>query len=1099
MALPFWFIYAAARIVYEAFKPRSRPRTTPYAEEKKIAISSSAYGSPIPRAWGTVRLGGNLLWVDPFSGGNQEIRAAFGICVGPMTKLLRIWADGEVAYDARSSTEHPQQLSNLSFTFHGGSESEAIDTDMVYWELDSMQSLTPAYRGLSYIFFSQLSYDHIPALEFEVSTETIADVFWASLDGVAASDTDRDNICILPGDLYAIIASAGIWYRVNILTKTIEFQRTWADPEIPFVKARFDIDENGDIYAIKEGTGGYGVICRIDSDTFSIIDESSAQTLYAQRLRVFRTSIHPYVAFINGLAGTGEYIQVTHRQDFSLGGSDYVQINAPANTTWQDISLDNETGAIWALAKGISPSTASWVSRIVMSPDGSYTQTLTDVTEEPYDWDSIMYCPLGTWGKLILAASYTDGSEQVRMGFWLYNPFSNSLLRMLPAYGYPFGEDFVVTDARWYLRSAFQRPLVNNRLYVISYSTDTDMPTAHCINIWPETYTSVPIFEWSTDLDDSGLDGAASNGGCCYERMTHSMIVVCPPTGSEAANDYIKMYLDKGIPSGALLSDIVTDICTMIGIPAEELDVSTLTDIVPGYLIADRCTAREALADLMDAYLFDIVDSDGKLKCIKRGQASVVSISEDDLAAHEYGGNAPQRLTSTRQQELELPATVEVKYFDRDANYEPAIQIAEKLNTQSKEIRTMNFRIAMTADDAKQIALKTLAMAWIERSTYRFSLGRKYAYLDVGDVVTIIENETTHVIRLIEMEFAAGLINCIGVSQAAAAYESDAEGQTTNIDEPVVDEPGVTLLILIDCPLIFEDKNTLGMLVATLGYTEAWTGATVVKSETGVWTGFERYIYLSNKDATVGKAIDTLADIGDPWIWDEGSSVNVRLLDPSDTLESATELEVLNGANLALLGDEVIAFRNVTQESDGTWTLMGLLRGRKGSEWATGSHAANEYFVLLASTLIDHVELPEDDLSEWRWYRAQTLNSNVFSVTQPFELTGRNMMPLSPQHVAGSRDESGNLTITWIRRTRIGGEWVDGGDASLGETTESYSIDIYDGSTIVRTLTSSTASVVYSASNQTTDFGSVQWTDVHIEVFQISATVGRGFGTAATV
>ncbi|MET0155564.1 MAG: hypothetical protein ABW189_05615 [Rickettsiales bacterium] len=76
-------------------------------------------------------------------------------------------------------------------------------------------------------------------------------------------------------------------------------------------------------------------------------------------------------------------------------------------------------------------------------------------------------------------------------------------------------------------------------------------------------------------------------------------------------------------------------------------------------------------------------------------------------------------------------------------------------------------------------------------------------------------------------------------------------------------------------------------------------------------------------------------------------------------------------------------------------------------------------------------------------------------------------------HLAGERDGSGNLTITWIRRTRIGGEWADGADAPLSEETEAYEIDIMDGA------------------DQTADFGSPQ-ASVDVVVYQLSALVGRG-------
>jgi hypothetical protein len=48
---------------------------------------------------------------------------------------------------------------------------------------------------------------------------------------------------------------------------------------------------------------------------------------------------------------------------------------------------------------------------------------------------------------------------------------------------------------------------------------------------------------------------------------------------------------------------------------------------------------------------------------------------------------------------------------------------------------------------------------------------------------------------------------------------------------------------------------------------------------------------------------------------------------------------------------------------------------------------------------------------------------------------------------------AGGLASTWIRRTRLGGEWQGAtGTVPLAETTEAYEVDILNGSEVVRTL-----------------------------------------------
>ena len=72
-------------------------------------------------------------------------------------------------------------------------------------------------------------------------------------------------------------------------------------------------------------------------------------------------------------------------------------------------------------------------------------------------------------------------------------------------------------------------------------------------------------------------------------------------------------------------------------------------------------------------------------------------------------------------------------------------------------------------------------------------------------------------------------------------------------------------------------------------------------------------------------------------------------------------------------------------------------------------------------------------------------------------------------------------------------EWLrDGVDIPLGEETERYTVDILDSGDIVRTIEVTKSEAIYSASDQITDFGSVQG-QITVQISQISALVGKGY------
>ncbi|MGN7619071.1 MAG: hypothetical protein ACTJLM_04220 [Ehrlichia sp.] len=111
-----------------------------------------------------------------------------------------------------------------------------------------------------------------------------------------------------------------------------------------------------------------------------------------------------------------------------------------------------------------------------------------------------------------------------------------------------------------------------------------------------------------------------------------------------------------------------------------------------------------------------------------------------------------------------------------------------------------------------------------------------------------------------------------------------------------------------------------------------------------------------------------------------------------------------------------------------------------------------------------------------------------------------NLKPLAVTHVKGRRDTYNNLTISWIRRTRINGEWKDNTDTPIEEKFESYDIEILDDQNIIkRTITiNDRTTYTYSAKQQKIDFNSVQ-EKINIRIYQNSGIVGQGNVCKATL
>jgi hypothetical protein len=246
--------------------------------------------------------------------------------------------------------------------------------------------------------------------------------------------------------------------------------------------------------------------------------------------------------------------------------------------------------------------------------------------------------------------------------------------------------------------------------------------------------------------------------------------------------------------------------------------------------------------------------------------------------------------------------------------------------------------------------------------------------------------------------------------------------------------------------------------------------------------------------AVYGVADSVLPDFAGGNIFDEISTVTVNLL--YGELSSDTEANVLNGYNLALLGDELIHFKNAELVSDNVYILSGLLRGLRGTDWAMETHAEGDQFILLTPDTVKIMHGAAAEYNMVRLYKAGSFGSRLQDTYVEFTHTAVARKCLSPCQLGGGRKSDGAINFTWVRRDRLGFSWIDS-DAPMSETTEAYELVIYSDNTyttVTRTVTGITSPTYeYTAADQVTDFGIIQ-NPVYWEVFQISSVTNRGYG-----
>jgi hypothetical protein len=175
--------------------------------------------------------------------------------------------------------------------------------------------------------------------------------------------------------------------------------------------------------------------------------------------------------------------------------------------------------------------------------------------------------------------------------------------------------------------------------------------------------------------------------------------------------------------------------------------------------------------------------------------------------------------------------------------------------------------------------------------------------------------------------------------------------------------------------------------------------------------------------------------------WDQSSEAQVEML--SGALSSVTELAVLNGANAALIGDEIVQFREATLLSGTTYRLRGFLRQRRATTAEAATHTANERFVLLDADSLRRIDVSLGEVGYTFVYTAVTLGGRRdLMYRQTVKHTGRAIRPLSPVLLNAVRGADDRLRFTWTRRARINAAWNDFGDVPLDEPDELYDVEL---------------------------------------------------------
>ncbi|OJY67488.1 MAG: hypothetical protein BGP16_02885 [Sphingobium sp. 66-54] len=391
-----------------------------------------------------------------------------------------------------------------------------------------------------------------------------------------------------------------------------------------------------------------------------------------------------------------------------------------------------------------------------------------------------------------------------------------------------------------------------------------------------------------------------------------------------------------------------------------------------------------------------------------------------------------------------VPVRLALRYHDPERDFQAGIQTAERPGPGTRQ-ESIDLPAALSAGAARGLADAGLRRALRERLLVRRALGWAALDLRIGDVVTLVDEPGRWRIEASDWDDMAVklTLRAQGGGTRAAASAGDPGAALREAD--LVQGP--TRLAIVELP---PDGVTLAtaptVFVAATGADAGWRRAVLLRYHAGL-DGAEP-IGRTAPRAVLGTTLEALPD-GAPWRIDRRGAVEVVLDNGADALTGAGDEALLAGANLCLIGEEVLQFGVAEPLGTGRFRLSRLIRGWHGTEWACASHQAGERFVLLDAGRLAPIALTPGDIGQVLDVRAIG-SGDPIPAEAARRLDGRGALPLAPVHGRIAVQVNGDLAIRWVRRSRFGWAWPDLGDAPLGEEQEVYLLRVMAGDAALR-------------------------------------------------
>jgi len=245
------------------------------------------------------------------------------------------------------------------------------------------------------------------------------------------------------------------------------------------------------------------------------------------------------------------------------------------------------------------------------------------------------------------------------------------------------------------------------------------------LHYWPGSTVQIPD-PWIEANEGAGTVPA-------YRGLTYIVLkdLQLADFGNRMPNLEFELVADTEISVGGVIHDI-TNRCGL-----GPVSVAHLHNTLRGYPIGRNVSGAGALAPLAMAYGFDIAESTGQIRCVKRGRSMAGTIPEDQMGAHDAGDDNIDPAIFDIRSSVGLPKQATVTYSDPELDYQQGTQRAFRDKGDTEANSDTDLPLILSADEARSIADRMLWSPWMARRTAKASVTDLWVKRGPGQVVGV--------------------------------------------------------------------------------------------------------------------------------------------------------------------------------------------------------------------------------------------------------------------------------------------------------------------------------------------------------------------------